>query len=73
MKELQEKLLALSADAYAHHQVRGDSFALQVADVTAGLALRVKQLTAAAQMQALAAESTPLDQLAIPLEEYPPA
>ena len=73
MKELLNKLLALSADAYAHHQTRGDSFALQVADVTAGLALRVKQLTATAQMKALADESTPLGRAVVPTEEHPPA
>lgn len=44
MKELHEELLALSADAYSYHQARGDSFALRVADVLAGLALKAKRL-----------------------------
>jgi hypothetical protein len=44
VKELHEELLALSADAYSYHQSRGDSFALRVADVLAGLALKAKRL-----------------------------
>lgn len=51
MKELHDELLALSADAYSQHQERGDHFALRVADVLAGLALKAKRLAAEAQRE----------------------
>ena len=65
MKELHDELLALSVDAYSHHQSRGDGFALRVADVAAGLALKVKRLAAQQELQirnAPTVEVRPLEQ-----------